>query len=244
MMQLNPSSAPASARNPDVNISYLVLRLAIGGIGVALPLILVLGPLLIQGCTHIQISISHYYYSIMHFVFIFTLSALGIFLITYQSHSRLERWVSNLAGIFAIGVALFPTEYAGFQGGQTYQYVKVTPEVRSGTGLIHLACALALFICFIIFCLRIFQQSDEPGTDPVKKSRRNRTYKICGWIIILSIAGIAFVGGYNYYSPEIFMPYSVFIFETTALLAFGISWLLKGSLLWKDSKRPVIKYFR
>ena len=240
-MHLNFKSAPSSRNNPDINISYLILRLAIGFIGILLPVILIFGPMIVEGCTSIQPSMSHYYYSTMHFAFMFILSSLGIFLVTYQSKNKFENWVSNIAGLFALCVALFPTEYNGFREGCNCHYLSVVMKAKPIIDIVHHVCALLLFICFSIFCFWIFQKSDETNTDPKKKKRRNLTYKICGWIIVLSIAGIVI---FYYFIDSGIAPYSTFILETTSLLAFGFSWLLKGSLLWKNSRKIIIRFFR
>ena len=238
-MLLNPPSAPHSKNNPDVNISYLLLRLAIGIIGISLPVLLVAGTMIAEGCTRLQPSISHYYYSTMHFAFIFTLSILGIFLLTYRSKNKFENWLSNLAGLFAVCVCIFPTGYDGFKDGCGCHYLSVVMNTKPIIGYLHLGFAGLLFTCFIIFCFSIFQKSDELGADPKKKHRRNITYTICGWVIALSIAAIGVIQIFKIYAP-----YSTFILETTSLLAFGFSWLLKGSLLWKNSGKMIIRYFR
>lgn len=242
-MELDPPKAPPSQNNPDTNISYLILRLAIGVIGIALPIVLVIGPMILEGCTELQPSISHYYYSIMHVVFIFSLSCLGIFLVTYRSRNKFENIVSNLAGFFAIGIAVFPTSVDGFNSKMSCQYITLVPENNPTIGIVHYVFAVLLFTCFSIFCLKIFQRPDEPNCNMVKKKRRNITYKLCGWVIVISMAAIAGFSFYHKKHPDTF-PYSTFIFETTALVFFGISWFLKGTLLWKHSKAVVLKYFR
>ncbi len=62
---------------------------------------------------------------------------------------------------------------------------------------------------------------------------RNRIYKGCGVTILICIALI----GLYYWrmqgtSIARFKP--VFWLESFALLAFGISWFIKGETLWKD----------
>lgn len=242
-MKLDLPQAPHSQNNPDSNISYLILRLAIGVIGIMLPIVLIIGPMILEGCMQLQPSISHYYYSIMHVVFVFTLSCLGIFLVTYRSRDKFENIISNLAGLFSIGIAVFPTGYDGFNNEMSCQYIKLVPGINPTIGVVHYIFAILLFTCFSIFCLKIFQRPDEPNCNKVKKKRRNITYKLCGWVIVISMAAIAGFSFYHKKHPNVF-PYSTFVFETTALVFFGISWFLKGTLLWKNSKALVLKYFR
>jgi hypothetical protein len=67
-------------------------------------------------------------------------------------------------------------------------------------------------------------------------------------MIIASIVGIATVFTINAITGKNIFPYSTILFETTALLPFGCSWLLKGSVNWVKSKNVVLKksvqYFR
>jgi hypothetical protein len=76
------------------------------------------------------------------------------------------------------------------------------------------------------------------GKDLVKFKRRKRLYKICGWAIIISITLIALFNFIIEPTKGLFV-YSTFIFETTALWAFGTAWLVKGSTALK--KLPVVK---
>jgi len=243
-MKLHPPQAPHSQNNPDTNISYLVLRIAIGLIGISLPIVLVIGPMLLQQCFELQPSISHYYYSVMHVVFIFTLSCLGLFLVTYRSRNKFENTITNLAGLFAILVAAFPTGQDGFKSGMTCVYLTLANESKGFVDIVHTVSAILLFSCFSIFCFKIFLKADEPDCNKAKKWRRNFTYKLCGWVIVGSIAAIFGFRIYDRINHTNVFPYHTFVFETTALVFFGISWLLKGSLLWKNSKVPVLKYFR
>ncbi|MEO6254798.1 MAG: hypothetical protein ABIO79_15920 [Ferruginibacter sp.] len=234
----------------DAVMSFLLLRQLIGILGILLPFTLAIGSLFIGNCNELQPSISHYYYSIMHIVFVGTLCVLGGFLITYRGTSKYkyENGVSNFAGVCAFGVAMFPTDMLGLgnPSGSGCQFIELKPALISPeyTGWIHYGFAAALFICFVIFCMKIFQDADlgEPVDD--KKVRRNKTYKICGYIIMASIAGIAICAIWD----SLDFPYSTIIFETTALLPFGFSWLLKGSVNWPGSKYKVlqksVQYFR
>jgi heme A synthase len=230
--------------NPDVTISYNLMRKLIGIIGVTLPFILVIGSLAVQRCASLQVSISHYYYSIMHIAFVATLCMLGLFLIAYRSEMKLERWVSNIAGAAAFGVAAFPTNFKDFQNDSSCQYLAVTIKPFSFINSLHYGFAAILFTCFAIFCFKIFQHSDKPTPDS-KKGRRNMTYKICGIIITVSVAAIAL---FSFVLPAELFPYATIVFETTALLAFGFSWLLKGSGDLKDTHnkiiKPLVKFYR
>jgi hypothetical protein len=230
-------------------ISYLKLRQFIGIAGLGLPFLLIIGSVLLNRCDILLPSISHYYYSVMHIVFVGVLCILGAFLITYRGKSNFENTISNLAGIFAMGVAVFPTS----NGCEGYEEVRCSflriidnRFICNWANIVHFSMAVALFTCFIIFCLRIFQQSDL-GEFNQKKIRRNKTYKLCGYIIIASIVAIAGITLYRHLTGTSFFPKYIFVFETSSLLAFGFSWLLKGSVSWPKQggvKKRMVKFFR
>jgi hypothetical protein len=235
-------------------MSYFLLRQLIGIIGILLPFILTIGAKFFGHCNEMQPSISHYYYSIMHIVFVGLLCLMGGFLITYRGNSKFENNTSNLAGFCAICVAIFPTNFNGFRGagGSNCQFIKLTTAnndiVPAYIGKLHFGFAALLFVCFVIFCVIIFQKPDSTTQTGYKKERRNIAYKICGIIIITSIFFIAAITFYNDQTCKDIWPDYIRFFETTSLIPFGFSWLLKGSFNWPVSKyavkRKAIQYFR
>ncbi len=244
-----------SSSNSSV-ISYLTLRQLIGILGISLPLVLTIGARWIGHCDIAQPSISHYYYSIMHIVFTGVLCVLGAFLITYRGTTKgsFETWISRIAGLSAFCVAIFPTAFDGFNGagGDSCQFIQLLTanenQVPPIIGKLHFGFAALLFVCFVIFCLKIFQEPDDASQTGYKKQRRNRIYKICGYAIIASIAGIGGITLYNSINKTDVWPDYIYWFETTALIPFGISWLLKGSVNWPHSRyapvRKAIEYLR
>ena len=238
------TNQPRPHRRPDALISYWQLRQLIGILGLIMPLILQLGTKLIRKSGILQPSISHYYYSIMHIVFMAILCMLGSFLITYRGTSKHQGWervVATIAGLFAIGVATFPTEFAGYKDKDHSQFIALIlhdlQDVPGWVNTLHHVFAATLFTSFAAFCLFFFQDSDT-GVYDKKKIRRNRLYKICGILIVISMLAIVLV---NFVIKSWNFPNSTFIFETTALLPFGLSWLVKGSVHWPYAKNPVLR---
>jgi heme A synthase len=228
--------------NDDYIVSYLLLRQLIGILGLVLPFALIFGNHWLGNESWLQPSISHYFYSFMHFSFVGVLFILGAILISYrEKENRLANRVSTFAGAFAFGVGIFPTEFKGFNDNA---YI-VTSNWESWFKWIHFGSAFFLFTCFAIFCFVIFQKSDKdisPSHFDKKKKLRNRIYKICGWGIVVSIVMIAACTLYEkYVGVTLFTKYSTFIFETTALLFFGNSWLLKGSVKWKTDDNKLLR---
>jgi hypothetical protein len=239
-------SLPNENKNDaTITASYLLLRQLIGVLGISLPFILIILTNLLGSCSALQVSISHYYYTVTHIIFVGTLCVLGGFLITYRgnSHYKYENLVSNLAGLFAFGVAMFPTSFTDFkEKNAACQFIYLLPnnKLPSYVNSLHYVFAALLFICFIIFCMRIFQDADEGKMD-VKKKRRNKIYKGCGITILISILCIAALTIYERITGTTLFAYSTLLFETTSLLPFGFSWLLKGSLNWKNSKSNMVR---
>jgi hypothetical protein len=222
-------------------VSYLTIRKAIGIIGFFLPFVLILGKIYYFEDPGIQDSISGYYYTDMRDVLVGSLCATGVFLISYKGYDapawRRLRFVkgpddlaSTVAGIGAIGVALFPTQptsatLAQLAGSKSYAGVHV---VSAGVFFIILAYIL-------IFRFTDHGPSeDEPGSEEeqrIAEARRRRcniVYVLFGGLILLSIALIVVVwripgGSFTW------QRYSVLVLETVAILAFSIAWFLKGS---------------
>src|SRR2546422_1314512 len=105
--QRRPMNRP-SGSNGSLVLSYLGLRKAVGIIGTALPFVLALGKILLEG-PGIQSSISSYYHTGMRDVFVGSLCAIAVFLISYHGYEQKDDIAGDLACVFALGVALFPT---------------------------------------------------------------------------------------------------------------------------------------
>ena len=214
---MNQQSGP---QEPLV-LSYLSLRKAVGIIGVALPFVLALGKLLFQG-PGIQDSISGYYYTVMRNVFVGSLCAIGVFLMSTRGYDWKDELAGNLACVFAIGVALFPTT----------PYVGAPLEARI-IGRLHLSFATFLFLTFAYFSLALFTKTAPDKTPTPQKVQRNIVYRACGYTILACILLIAVVA----LTPVKYLVgrlTPVFWLESVAIVAFGVSWLTKGETILKD----------
>jgi len=192
-------------------ISYRQLRRAVGLIGIALPIALLVGELAI-GDKIIRDSISSYYWSpTMHGVFIGSLCAIGVFLWSYYGDAKWDNWAGNLACIAAVCVALFPNS--------------PTVEHKVPTRFVHYPAAAILFLLLAYFCLVSFPLQDPGTTKTPKKPLRNKIYRGCGIVILLSIITIA--GLHLFFGDRPPDP-AVFWLESIAIWAFGWSWYIKG----------------
>jgi hypothetical protein len=204
--------------------SYLALRKIIGYLGLLLPFVLFLGALKLSQTT-MQDSVSAYYYTYMRDVFVGTLWAIGFFLFSYRGYDYIDDLVTDAAGIFAIGISLFPTTPEG-----------PVSSVAQTTGNVHFTFAALFFLILSCISLFLFTKTDPMKPRSTRKPKRNVIYRICGVIMLLCIGLIAIYS----FLPSIkeLLPAStihpIFWLEAVADIAFGISWAVKGQVLLKD----------
>jgi hypothetical protein len=252
-----PPTDGAAASNQLVG-SYMTLRRAIGWVGVCLPFTVFLGNWVIfshhVGACLLPISnklpdsLSGYYYTHMRDVFVGGMWAAGVFLIFYRGSDRLERWVTNLAGLFAIGIALFPTTPPATDFIQTNICGPVTPVALqaapdgSAIGIVHVACLCGLMTMIALMAWRFTRSysSDEIDVmteddqqierNPSLKSRNNRIYWGC--IAAMTVAGaFALIQEFAFSTAvKSEAPWLLYA-ETVAFLAFGTAWFVKGRAL-------------
>jgi hypothetical protein len=208
-------------------ISYLTLRKAIGWLGMGLPPAMMAGNFIFGNCPVIQDSVSHYYYTITGSLFIGILSSVALFLFTYKGYEKLDHISTSLAGFFAICIALFPTN-----DSSAHSCAIIHLPDSSIRSAIHYVAAGSFFLTIALISIFLFTKSK--GRKTKEKKIRNGVYRACGIVIIAAITGIAIIhwltgepDGNNKFKP-------VFWLEWVALLAFGISWLVKGEIVLKD----------
>ncbi len=212
-----------SGRQDPLVFSYLTLRKAVGIIGFALPFVLAFGKMLSQG-GGVQSSISGYYYTDMRNIFVGSLCAIGVFLLSCKGYDRRDKIAGYLACVFAIGVALFPTT----------PYTGATPLDKL-IGKLHWSFAALLFLTFAYFSLRLFTQTAPDKMPTRRKFQRNTVYRVCGYIILACIFFLAIVALPSVKAlVEQLSP--VFWLESLAIIAFGVSWLTKGETILKDEE--------
>ncbi|MFC2151832.1 DUF998 domain-containing protein [Bacteroidota bacterium] len=203
-------------------ISYNTLRRAVGVLGITFPIILVIGSIALDKENHILNSISSYYHTSMGNGFVGIMCAVSLFMFSYLGHDYKDNIAGHLAGLFALGIAFFPNN---------------TIDPSTLINKLHLTSALLFFSVLIYFSLALFTKSDQPKPYSVQKRNRNRIYKICGYTMACSILLIAlYMALLKGKFPGLDNLEPVFWLESLALLAFGISWLTKGQVIYKDIK--------
>lgn len=213
--------------NQSIVISYLTLRKVVGLLGLAFPVILVVGSVVVGGCEEIQGSISGYYHTVMRDIFVGVLCIVAFFLFAYNGYESVDKIAGKLACFFALGVTFFPT-------GLDEPFTSCTIPPLPGSYLIskiHYAFAASLFLTLTYFSLFLFTKSS--GNPTPEKLKRNIVYKVCGFIMLSCIILLAIY--FLFFEHSAIREYKpVFFLEGIALWAFGFSWLIKGELLLKD----------
>jgi hypothetical protein len=204
-------------------VSYLVLRKAIGILGIGLPFILAIGLLILNG-SGIQSSISSYYHTLMGDVFVGILCAIGVFMLSYKGYEKVDNLAGDFACLMALGVALFPVAPQ-----------ETTDSLVKLVGMLHYIFAALFFLTLAYFSLRLFTKTDPTAPPTRKKLQRNMVYKVCGYLILVSLALIVVVNFLpDSAKTQIMHLDPVFWLEAIAVVAFGFSWLTKGEALLKD----------
>lgn len=209
------SKIPAGNVEKRLVINYLKLRRYIGFLGISLPFIMMFGVAVIdQNADFVQDSISSYYYTDMRNVFVGILVAVSVFLHAYKGHEKIDNILASLAALSSLLVALVPTSVSN-------------PAQEA----VHLASAAIFFLILAYFSWFLFTKSGKENPTP-QKLKRNRIYRVCAVIMVLSIVSIpvfAAILDDTYYGLNL-----TFWFEALALWAFGFSWLTKGEAILAD----------
>lgn len=190
--------------NYAATASYRTMRLMVGALAFALPIVLVVGDRLHGGLGRDAGSISAYYYTHMRSYLVGTLCALAVFFFSYK-YQLADNYLSDLAAIGALGVAFFPTNAPG--------------HPKTWVTYTHYTSATLLFLMLAVFCLVVFTKRRKTAGQskvPTGWPLRQNIYRACGVVIILALV-LSFAKAV-----------SLFIGETLAIYAFALSWLMQG----------------
>ncbi len=210
----------------DIN-TYRRIRKAIGLLGIGLPFVLILFSIIPYFPTVVQPSISDYYYTNLRELFTGCLCAVGLFLIRYQGHKnpnffKNDSKLTNIAGVMAFGVALLPTTPPTCEA----KLYSIIPYCDDRLGWLHYAFAAVFFLTIAIIAINVFTigQIENKQLSP-SMFNENNIYKTCGGLMLLCLVLTPICAHYHCFAN------STLVFESLMLLAFGISWLIKGRAL-------------
>ena len=211
------------AVNTSLVFSYLELRQAIGYLGIALPIVVWLGGALLFHLG-IQSSISSYYRTDMRDVFVGTLCAIGVFMLSYKGYDRRDDIAGDFACLFAIGVAFFPSAPA--------DHPSASEQV---IGNIHLVSMALFFVTLMYFSLFLFTKTSGVVAPTPRKLQRNKVYKTCGYLMGVALLCILVHRVLPRHAQDALRAFTpVFWLEAFAITTFGVSWLTKGEAILKD----------
>jgi hypothetical protein len=198
-------------------ISYMALRKILGLLGLSLVPVLIVGAVVLDHTNEIQVSVSAYYYTSMRNVLVGMVCCISLFLLSYHGNERTDSIASKLAGIFALGIAFFPTS----QSNDKTDMISIFHYLTSG-----------IFFAVLSY-ISIFLFTKSRGYKTMEKRKRNRVYRVCGIIMAISVIGIPLAGIDGIHAAIGFLKPTLLL-EALALTAFGISWLTKGEFLLAD----------
>lgn len=215
-------------------LSFLLLRRWIGVLGISLPAMLMIVNYF-SGCSEIQDSISHYFYTASGSVFVGLLCTVGLFLITYRGFDKTpdgktDHWdqiISTTAGIGAIGVAMFPANNMDTPGCALTYF-----EDSGWRNALHYVFAAVFFLMLAAMSFFRFTISKTPKSQhPPAKKRRHLLYRSCAVLILVCLILIPVL--------DIFIDTedlnATFWLEWIAMIAFGSAWLVKGKMFLADA---------
>jgi len=223
MTEHQPQGAGAIARD----LSQRAHRRLIGILGLLLPglLYLLAGLRQTEGLPpwRFLTSVSAYYYTGAMGVFVGVLFALSLFLFTYRGYEgdKADRVLGSLGGAAALGVALFPTAVP-FGVSEPAWW---SPAIR----MVHYASAVVLFAAFILFSIWLFRKSNIASrrNRPPDKKWRDSICLLCGIGMIICVL---------WATSSVVTKAPIFWPEALAIMAFAISWFVKG-----EAYQPVVK---
>lgn len=204
--------------------TYITLRRGMAIMAFAFPLLLWLVGRLLYGI-QLQNSMSAYYFAVpapgsdafpMRTWFVGLLFAIGGFLYLYKGFTDRENFALNLAGIFAVMVAVFPMDRDGAVGAERSLASQLS---------IHGASAVLLFVCLAFVAIWCADKTLRllPEVHKGKEKNFRRWYRIIGLAMVAAPAG-AFV--YTLVSGD--RARYVFVVEALGIWAFAAYWAVKS----------------
>jgi hypothetical protein len=215
-------------KNDSLIISYLTLRKWIGILGMLLPFACLFEGSLFQN-KPVMDSISAYYHSNVRDILTGLLIGVSIFLLTYKGYELRDKLIATLSGIAGLGIAIFPCE-SRIDPLSAVGVFQLTSPIA---GYLHYGSSALFFILLGINSFFLFTIGDKKNWTK-SKSIRNGIYRACGIVIFVSLLTLAILS--LVLGAELIATIWTFVFETIMLLAFGISWLVKGETLFADKR--------
>jgi hypothetical protein len=193
--------------------SYFAMRGGLAFVSIALPIVLAVGGWLYARLP-LQSSMSAYFFAegagrSMRTWFVGGLFVIGALLYLYKGFSPRENFVLNLAGVFTIMVAVFPTER---DCGEQCRLITI-----------HGGSAILAFLCTAFVAARCATDTLKLVRDPALQQRYKKTYRLLASLMVASpllafgLTQILDRGGTL-----------IFFAETFGMLGFACYWIAKS----------------
>ncbi len=206
----------------QIETTYKMLRLGLAVMAFGLPPLLWIGGL-VFGDLPLAGSMSAYYHAsdplnpeggpfgagVMRNELVGILFGVSGFLLVYQGFSKLEDYALNLAGILALGIAVFPMAWP------------VT--ARDSAFSLHGACAVSFFVVIAYVC--VFRAGDTLPLikDEATRKRYLRTYRYLGAAMVaLPLIAWVLLSNLPTYTSV------TFVVELAGIYVFATYWVVKS----------------
>jgi len=200
--------------------TYSNLRIGVAVVALAFPLILWFGPQLLGIKLELQPSMSAYYHTPMRNAFVGILFIVGSFLYAYRGYTLWEDKLLNVAGILAIGIAVFPT---GINCSPDDLACLERAKLIFTSPKLHGFCAVGFFICISLVTLSFRPTLDLVQNQTTKKALTYTYIALAALMIVLPL-----IAAYlSYYSPENGR-HVIFWVEFAAVYVFATYWMVKS----------------
>jgi hypothetical protein len=187
--------------------SYLYLSFGMGLVAFLLPFALVA-----SGGYDGHYSISYFYHvgEVSRNILVGGLWATGVFLFLFQGLSRWENSLLNLAGVAAIGVAMFPMPTEQCASGQTFT--------------VHAISAIVFFLCLAVVAIGFSKARIQYIIYPPKRRRFKAAYNSAGTAMV---AMPAIVLALHFLGDRQCESHWIFWVEAFGIWAFAFYWFVK-----------------
>ena len=203
--------------NRHITQTYINLRIGMAVIALLLPMLLIAGSWLSDKISF-QESISAFYHTGMRNLFVGSLCAVGSFLYLYKGFNEKENIALNFAGVFALGVAFFPTT---IPEGIKNASVNYLPDMPFTAPYLHGICAVLFFILIAYVCIACGKYTVALIEDEKTRKKYLNIYKVIGVLmVVFPVLAVVF----TFRSAG---DYWIFIFEFAAIWVFALFWIAK-----------------
>jgi hypothetical protein len=199
---------------------YLRIRNLVGILGIILPFLALFSAGIAEHTTETcrqqwWWSISATYY--LSPALVGVLVPACIVLISYIGYDWTDNLITTLAGLFGLGIVLFPCAVKWIEPGTTVGFFQLPMEASH---IIHTVCACLFFLCIALNSLLQFTKHGAVMTE--QKVLRNRIYRVCGFgmlglMVLFALTKLLGAPGWTVMVIEIFL-----------LFLYGFAWLVKG----------------